>query len=92
VNLFLDGSTLPVNLRQKVYANGTLTIDNVQRQTDAGTYTCQAKNHHGHSSRRDVDIQVLSTYRILQMKITDQMSVGIRCFTRVTIHYSMIFS
>lgn len=58
--LFLDGLTLPVNLRQKIYSNGTLTIDQVQRQTDAGTYTCQAKNHHGHSSRRDVEIQVLS--------------------------------
>lgn len=65
VYVFLpDGLTLPVNLRQKVYANGTLTVDQVQRQSDAGTYTCQAKNHHGHSSRRDVEIQVLSTYTI----------------------------
>lgn len=60
VHIFLDGLTLPVNLRQKVYSNGTLTIEQVQRQTDSGTYTCQVKNHHGHSSRRDVEIQVLS--------------------------------
>lgn len=62
--LLPDGSTLPVNLRQKVYANGTLAVDQVQRQSDAGTYTCQAKNHHGHSSRRDVEIQVLSVYTL----------------------------
>lgn len=61
---FLDGTKLPVNLRQKVYSNGTLTIEEVQRQTDAGTYTCQAKNHHGHLSRRDVEIQILSMYWI----------------------------
>lgn len=64
IHLFLDGSILPTNLRQKVYSNGTLTIEQVQRQTDAGTYTCQAKNHHGHSSRRDIEIQVLSIYLI----------------------------
>lgn len=57
--VFLDGLTLPANLRQKIYSNGTLTIENVQRQTDSGTYTCQAKNHHGHSSRRDVEVIVL---------------------------------
>lgn len=67
--IFLDGITLPVNLRQKVYGNGTLTIDQVQRSTDAGTYTCQAKNHHGHSSRRDVEIQVLSIYCLIKIKI-----------------------
>lgn len=56
---FLDGTVLPVNRRQRVYSNGTLVIEHVQRQADAGTYTCQAQNRQKHSARRDVEVQVL---------------------------------
>lgn len=79
INWERDGLTLPVNLRQKVYSNGTLTIEQVQRQTDAGTYTCQAKNHHGHSSRRDVEIQVLIRPKILPIPpMTNLLAEGMR--------------
>lgn len=54
-----DGQTLPVNRRQRVYTNGTLIIEQIQRQEDAGTYTCQAQNRQRHSARRDVEVQVI---------------------------------
>ncbi|VVC29919.1 Fibronectin type III,Immunoglobulin subtype,Immunoglobulin-like domain,Immunoglobulin-like [Cinara cedri] len=79
INWERDGATLPVNIRQKVYSNGTLTIDQVQRQIDAGTYTCQAKNHHGRTSRRDVDIQVLIRPKILPIPpMTNLLAEGMR--------------
>lgn len=87
VNLFLDGSILPVNLRQKVYSNGTLIIEQVQRQTDAGTYTCQAKNHHGHSSRRDIEIQVLSTCLLILIQYIFLFYIIIL----KTIHYIILY-
>lgn len=54
-----DGMTLPVNRRQRVFPNGTLRVEQVQKQTDAGTYTCQARNKHKHTVRRDLEVQVL---------------------------------
>lgn len=58
--LKLDGQTLPINRRQKAYNNGTLIIEQLQRMEDAGTYTCMAQNKQKQSSRRNVEIQVLS--------------------------------
>lgn len=48
-----------MNRRQRAYSNGTLIIDQVQRNSDAGTYTCQAQNRQRHSARREVEVQVL---------------------------------
>lgn len=42
-----------------MYTNGTLVIEQAQRQTDAGTYTCQAQNRQKNSARRDVEVQVI---------------------------------
>lgn len=55
-----DGQTLPINRRQKAYNNGTLVIEQLQRAEDAGTYTCMAQNKLKQTSRRNVEIQVLS--------------------------------
>lgn len=54
-----DGQQLPVNRRQRVYANGTLVVEQAQRREDAGTYTCQASNKQRNTSRRDVELQIL---------------------------------
>lgn len=53
---------LPVNRRQRVYTNGTLVIEQAQRQADAGTYTCQAQNRQKNSARRDVEVQVIGNF------------------------------
>lgn len=57
-----DGQTLPINRRQKAYNNGTLVIEQLQRTEDAGTYTCMAQNKLKQTSRRNVEIQVLSKF------------------------------
>ena len=54
-----DGQLLPVNRRQRVYANGTLVVEQTQRNEDAGTYTCQAQNRQRNSDRRNVEVQVI---------------------------------
>lgn len=58
-SFILDGQTLPLNRRQKVFPNGTLIVEQTQRAEDAGTYTCQAMNRQRHNSRRDVEVQIL---------------------------------
>lgn len=58
------GVLLPVNRRQRAFPNGTLIIDQIQRASDAGTYTCQAQNRQKHSARRDVEVQVLGDLNV----------------------------
>ena len=54
-----DGRMLPINDRQRVYPNGTLIIEDVQRNEDAATYTCIARNEQGYSARSDLDVTVM---------------------------------
>ncbi|XP_024082568.1 Down syndrome cell adhesion molecule-like protein Dscam2 isoform X1 [Cimex lectularius] len=54
-----DGRVLPINRKQKVFANGTLIIENVERLSDQATYTCVAKNSQGYSSRGTLEVQVM---------------------------------
>lgn len=68
-NQILDGQTLPINRRQKAYNNGTLVIEQLQRTEDAGTYTCMAQNKLKQTSRRNVEIQVLSKFKSLCLSI-----------------------
>lgn len=56
---------MPINRRQKAYNNGTLVIEQLQRAEDAGTYTCMAQNKLKQTSRRNVEIQVLSKFKSL---------------------------
>ena len=55
----VGGRTLPVNRRQTIFPNGTLTIENVQRSLDEGTYTCVAKNKQGNSATGKLEVQVM---------------------------------
>ncbi|VEN52804.1 unnamed protein product, partial [Callosobruchus maculatus] len=50
------GSELPVDLRQKVQADGTLIIHPVEKKADSGVYTCWARNKQGHSARRSGEV------------------------------------
>lgn len=52
---------LPTNMWQRVH-NGTLQIENVQRATDQGTYTCIARNRQNESSERSVAVKVLGEF------------------------------
>lgn len=53
------GRILPVNRRQAIFPNGTLTIENVQRSLDQGTYTCVAKNKQGFTATGNLEVQVM---------------------------------
>ncbi|XP_047530733.1 Down syndrome cell adhesion molecule-like protein Dscam2 isoform X5 [Vanessa atalanta] len=54
-----DGRVLPINRKQKVFPNGTLVIENVERTSDQATYTCVAKNSQGYNARGTLELQVM---------------------------------
>ncbi|RWS15521.1 Down syndrome cell adhesion molecule-like protein, partial [Dinothrombium tinctorium] len=54
-----DGRRLPQNHRQKVFANGTLVISEVERSADEGRYECVVTNEEGRIAKRDVFISVI---------------------------------
>ncbi|XP_065214717.1 cell adhesion molecule Dscam1 isoform X2 [Planococcus citri] len=73
------GVLLPVNRRQRAFPNGTLIIDQIQRASDAGTYTCQAQNRQKQNARRDVEVQVLVPPKIMPIPpLTNLLQEGNR--------------
>ncbi|XP_026843878.1 Down syndrome cell adhesion molecule-like protein Dscam2 [Drosophila persimilis] len=58
--------------------NGTLTIENVQRGADQGTYTCIARNKHNYTSQRSVEVQVLVPPKITPFSFARDLNVGDR--------------
>ncbi|XP_039283556.1 Down syndrome cell adhesion molecule-like protein Dscam2 isoform X23 [Nilaparvata lugens] len=67
-----DGRQLPINRKQKVFPNGTLIIENVERMSDQATYTCVAKNSQGFSSRGTLEVQVLVRPKIAPFSFGDE--------------------
>lgn len=57
-----DGRILPINRKQKVFPNGTLIIENVERASDQATYACVAKNSQGYSARGSLEVQVMGKF------------------------------
>lgn len=53
---------MPINRKQKVFPNGTLIIENVERASDQATYDCVAKNSQGYSARGSLEVQVMGKY------------------------------
>ncbi|XP_015171260.1 PREDICTED: Down syndrome cell adhesion molecule-like protein Dscam2 isoform X11 [Polistes dominula] len=72
---------LPDQLRQKVHPDGTLVITNVQKKTDAGVYTCWARNKQGHSARRSGDVAVIVPPIIEPFTFQEGLSEGMRTRT-----------
>nr|XP_024214183.1 Down syndrome cell adhesion molecule-like protein Dscam2 isoform X32 [Halyomorpha halys] len=60
-----DGRALPINRKQKVFPNGTLIIENLERLSDQATYTCVVKNSQGYTSRGTLDVQVMVIPRLM---------------------------
>ncbi|XP_024082572.1 Down syndrome cell adhesion molecule-like protein Dscam2 isoform X11 [Cimex lectularius] len=71
-----DGRVLPINRKQKVFANGTLIIENVERLSDQATYTCVAKNSQGYSSRGTLEVQVMVLPHIMPFGIDEEVNNG----------------
>lgn len=57
-----EGTPLPVSLRQVVHKNGSLVIDNVQKNADSGSYACTASTNSGDKSTQQVQVRVLGKF------------------------------
>ncbi|XP_033326682.1 Down syndrome cell adhesion molecule 1 isoform X43 [Megalopta genalis] len=65
-----DTRVLPINRKQKVFPNGTLIIENVERMSDQAIYTCVARNAQGYSARGTLEVQVMVPPTIQQFSFT----------------------
>nr|XP_044249302.1 Down syndrome cell adhesion molecule-like protein Dscam2 isoform X11 [Drosophila takahashii] len=79
-----DNRALPINRKQKVFPNGTLIIENVERNSDQATYTCVAKNQEGYSARGSLEVQVMVPPHISPFEFGDEPanfgdSVTVQC-------------
>ncbi|XP_044595946.1 Down syndrome cell adhesion molecule-like protein Dscam2 isoform X28 [Cotesia glomerata] len=66
-----DTRVLPINRKQKVFPNGTLIIENVERHSDQATYTCVARNAQGYSARGTLEVQVMVAPQIGPFSMSD---------------------
>ncbi|KAL9920281.1 Down syndrome cell adhesion molecule 1 isoform 13-T13 [Glossina fuscipes fuscipes] len=71
-----DNRALPINRKQKVFPNGTLIIENVERNSDQATYTCVAKNAEGYSARGSLEVQVMVLPQIIPFNYDDVINTG----------------
>ncbi|XP_043867002.1 Down syndrome cell adhesion molecule-like protein Dscam2 isoform X32 [Drosophila mojavensis] len=69
-----DNRPLPINRKQKVFPNGTLIIENVERNSDQATYTCVAKNQEGYSARGSLEVQVMVPPQVMPFVFGDEPS------------------
>ncbi|XP_070160071.1 Down syndrome cell adhesion molecule 1 isoform X1 [Polyergus mexicanus] len=67
-----DTRVLPINRKQKVFPNGTLIIENVERMSDQATYTCVARNAQGYSARGTLEVQVMVAPQIAPFEIAEE--------------------
>ncbi|XP_018361981.1 PREDICTED: Down syndrome cell adhesion molecule-like protein Dscam2 [Trachymyrmex cornetzi] len=67
-----DTRVLPINRKQKVFPNGTLIIENVERMSDQATYTCVARNAQGYSARGTLEVQVMVAPQIAPFDIAEE--------------------
>ncbi|XP_076297107.1 Down syndrome cell adhesion molecule 1 isoform X25 [Lasioglossum baleicum] len=79
-----DTRVLPINRKQKVFPNGTLIIENVERMSDQATYTCVARNAQGYSARGTLEVQVMVGPQLLPIAFNAEVansgdSVSVSC-------------
>ncbi|XP_071633081.1 Down syndrome cell adhesion molecule 1 isoform X15 [Temnothorax longispinosus] len=67
-----DTRVLPINRKQKVFPNGTLIIENIERMSDQAIYTCVARNAQGYSARGTLEVQVMVAPQILPFAFGDE--------------------
>ncbi|XP_076173894.1 Down syndrome cell adhesion molecule 1 isoform X32 [Ptiloglossa arizonensis] len=68
-----DTRVLPINRKQKVFPNGTLIIENVERLSDQATYTCVARNAQGYSARGTLEVQVMVIPKLLPFTFGEKL-------------------
>ncbi|XP_052129243.1 cell adhesion molecule Dscam2-like isoform X3 [Frankliniella occidentalis] len=79
-----DGRVLPLNRRQHVFPNGTLHLENVQRDSESGLYRCTASNKQGRSSTQGLELAVIVPPKITPFAFQTDLHVGeragVQCF------------
>ncbi|XP_047019457.1 Down syndrome cell adhesion molecule-like protein Dscam2 isoform X42 [Helicoverpa zea] len=71
-----DNRVLPINRKQKVFPNGTLVIENVERMSDEATYTCVAKNSQGYTAKGTLEVQVMVPPHIVPFTAEEPVFAG----------------
>ncbi|XP_063893569.1 cell adhesion molecule Dscam1 isoform X36 [Helicoverpa armigera] len=71
-----DNRVLPINRKQKVFPNGTLVIENVERMSDEATYTCVAKNSQGYTAKGTLEVQVMVVPHIIPFEVEESIFAG----------------
>jgi hypothetical protein len=62
--ILLDGRRLPLNSRQRLYPfNGSLTIDPLDKSSDAGLYSCEARGQNGLTARQSLQLNILGKFQ-----------------------------
>ncbi|XP_025414605.1 Down syndrome cell adhesion molecule-like protein Dscam2 isoform X19 [Sipha flava] len=79
-----DNRQLPINRKQKVFPNGTLIIENVERSSDQATYTCVARNAQGHTAKGNLEVQVMVPPKMIPFTFGDDIpeageTISIQC-------------
>ncbi|XP_060864226.1 cell adhesion molecule Dscam2 isoform X42 [Metopolophium dirhodum] len=79
-----DNRQLPINRKQKVFPNGTLIIENVERSSDQATYTCVARNAQGHTAKGNLEVQVMVPPKMMPFTFGDDIpeageTISIQC-------------
>nr|XP_053639082.1 cell adhesion molecule Dscam2-like [Cherax quadricarinatus] len=72
------GRTLPINRRQRVSPEGELSITQVSRVADEGSYTCTASNKQGHTSSQDLQLRVVEPPRLAPFTMPESLWAGSR--------------
>ncbi|OXA55481.1 Down syndrome cell adhesion molecule-like protein Dscam2, partial [Folsomia candida] len=77
------GSLLPVTRMQRVYPNGTLILEHLQK-TDEGILTCHAKGRQGQISSRDIHLRVvvppkLMPFQFMNTILREGMRAAVSC-------------
>lgn len=78
-----DNRVLPINRKQKVFPNGTLVIENVERTSDQATYTCVAKDTKGYSARGSLEVKVMGMSNFIYYSATIQSILFLHGFNSV---------
>ncbi|XP_035706801.1 Down syndrome cell adhesion molecule-like protein Dscam2 isoform X3 [Folsomia candida] len=71
-----NGEKIPLNDRQSVSSNGTLTIEKMER-SDAGSFVCMAENK-GSTSERSVNVRVMVPPRVSPFVFDEGLQEGMR--------------
>ncbi|KAL1430242.1 hypothetical protein MTO96_015186 [Rhipicephalus appendiculatus] len=78
-----DGRRLPLNQRQMVYPNGTLEIQNMDREHDQGQYTCTVHGPDSQALHRTTSLFVRTGPQItpfgFQANLHEGMRAGLTC-------------